>query len=159
MRYLIPLLFSLPLLAQDAEEDRIKVEREWRGGRTDITAAEFHRVMDQDAWTKLWERHAGKKERAPEVNFEKFMVVACFLGPVTYDHVGFYAAKKTKEEIVFGLLVDEEDCCDFSAQPQYYMAVIPRSKMKLTIISRVKQELDVDVKKDKLLKEIPEIPE
>lgn len=160
MRYLIPMLLALPALAQDADEETIKVEREWRGGKTEITAAEYHRVLDQEAWSKLWERHTGnRKERAPDVNFEKHMVVACFTGPVTWDHVGFYAAKKTKEEIVFGLLVDEEDCCDFSTQPNYYMAVIPRSKMKLTIISRVKQDLDVDPKKDKLLKEIPEIPE
>jgi len=46
-----------------------------------ITEREFHRVMDGDAWRKLWARHAGRDVEAPAVDFEKFMVVAGLLGP------------------------------------------------------------------------------
>jgi hypothetical protein len=143
--------------AQDPESETLRVEREWTGGVTSITSAEYHRITESEGWSKLWERHTGKRDRPPSVDFEKHMVVACFLGAVAYDRVALYAVKKTKEEILFGLTVEEEDCCDFSTHPQYYMAVIPRSTKKLTIIARVKQDLDVDPRKDQLLKEIEEL--
>ncbi len=162
MRFAIALLFAGAVAgAQDAQDqpETLKVDKEWAGGKTEITAAEYHRVTDTEAWHKLWQRHTGKKERAPEVDFDKSMVVACFLGPVTYDHVTLHAVRKTKEEILFGMLIEEDDCCDFSTRPQYYMAVVPRSTLKLAIFTRVKEDLDIDPRKDKLVKEIEEVKE
>jgi hypothetical protein len=149
--------FALAVLAlafQEEAED-VAVAREWKGDDTRITTAEVHRVTDAADWAKLWERHTGRKERAPEVDFARHMVVACFLGERTFEEAGLYKVKKTKEEVVFGVLLEEKDCCDFSKHALYYMGVVPRSDLKLTVIARVKQELDVDPKKDEILKELP----
>lgn len=146
--------------AQDDESpETLTVEKEWKGGATAITTAEFHRIADEPAWTALWQRHTAKKDQAPRVDFTRNMVVACFLGPVTFDEVSVYAVRRTKDEVVFGLGVEEKECCDFSTSPQFCIAVIPRSKLKLSIIQRVKQDFDVDPKKDKLLKEMDALAE
>lgn len=150
-------LLALVVLAQDAASDAVAVHRTWSGDATRIDKAEFHRINDVDAWTTLWQRHIGKKERAPEVDFDKHMIVAAFLGRVTYDHAAVHAVKKTKDELVFGLEVEEEDCCDFSLHPLYLIAVVPRSELKLTIISRVRSGTDIDPRKDELLKEFGKI--
>jgi hypothetical protein len=37
-------------------------------------------IKDESSWAKVWERHAGKDSKLPEVDFSKFMVVGVFLG-------------------------------------------------------------------------------
>lgn len=152
------LIAALICIQEDAED--VKVVKEWKGQETKIDAPECQRVTESEAWTKLWQRHTGnKREAAPEVDFTKNMVVACFLGPRTYHDIEFYRAKKTKDELVFGIMVGGEDCCDFSKHPLFYIAVVPKCDFKLSIIGRVKQELDVDPTKDEMLKEFPAIKE
>ncbi len=46
-----------------------------------IAEREFHRILDGEAWKKLWVRHAGKDADVPAVDFEKYMIVAGLLGP------------------------------------------------------------------------------
>jgi hypothetical protein len=152
-------LLVLAALAQDpvAASEVLTVQRSWTGENTLIDKAEYHRITDADAWTTLWQRHAGKRERAPEVNFDKHMVVAVFLGRVTYDQAAVHAVKKTKDEIVFGIEVEDGDCCDFSTHPLYLIAVVPRSNLKLSIISRVRSGTDVDPRKDEVLKEFAKV--
>jgi len=152
-------LLVLILAAQDSNpaSEAVAVHRSWTGDTTRIDKAEYHRITDSEAWTALWQRHVGKKERAPEVDFDKHMVVAAFLGRVRYDRVGVHAVKKTKDELVFGLEVEEEDCCDFSVHPLFLIAVVPRSDLKLSIISRVRSGTDVDPREDKVLKEFAKV--
>ncbi len=152
----IVLMMAAVFCAQDEAED-VKVVTTWQGGETKIDGVECHRITDAEAWAKLWERHAGKSQRAPDVDFGKNMAVACFLGPKIHREVGVYKVKKTKDEIVFGVVIGGEDCCDFSKQPLFCIAVIPKSDLKLSVIGRVRQELDVDPKKDELLKEFPKV--
>ncbi len=149
-------LLLAAVLVQDEARD-VEVVRTWNGSETKIETAESHRITDSEAWTKVWERHAGKNQRAPEVDFGKHMVVAVFLGPRTFHDANVYSVKQTRDEIVFGVVMGGEDCCDFSRQPLYCIAVIPKSSLKLSVIGRVKQELDVDPRKDELLKEFPAI--
>ena len=159
MRIAIVLLVAL--LAQDPATketvEPVAVDRTWTGDTTRIERAEYQRITDPDAWTTLWHRHVGKKERAPEVDFNKHMVLAVFLGRVVYDHAAVHAVKKTKDEIVFGLEVEEHRCCDFSLTPLYLIAVLPRSDMKLSVISRVRRDTDIDPREDKVLKEFGKI--
>ena len=151
-------LIVLAILAQDSiSSEPVQVHRTWTGDDTRIEKAEYHRVTDVEAWTTLWQRHVGRKERAPEVDFDKHMVVAAFLGRVTYDHAAVHAVKRTKDEIVFGLEVEEHDCCDFSLRPLWLIAVVPRSELKLSIISRVKSGTDIDPRKDEVLKEFSKV--
>jgi hypothetical protein len=152
-------LLILVLLAQDASKaaEDIAVHRSWTGDSTRLDRAEYHRITDVDAWTVLWQRHVGKKERAPEVDFDKHMIVAAFLGRVAYDHAAVHAVKKTKDELVVGLEVESEDCCDFSLRPLYLIAVVPRSDLKLSIISRVRSGTDIDPRQDELLKEFAKL--
>lgn len=152
-------LLVLAALAQDpvAATEVLTVHRTWTGENTLIDKAEYQRITDADAWTTLWQRHAGKRERAPEVDFEKHMVVAVFMGRVTYDQAAVHAVKKTKDEIIFGLEVEDVDCCDFSTHPLYLIAVVPRSNLKLSIISRVRSGTDVDPRKDEVLKEFSKL--
>jgi hypothetical protein len=153
-------LWIAALLCLQEEAEEVKVVREWKGQETKIDAAECQRVTDAESWTKLWQRHMGNpRERAPEVDFTKNMVVACFLGPRAHHEIEFYSAKKTKDELVFGVMVSGEDCCDFSKHPLFYIAVVPKCDLKLSVIGRVKQELDVDPTKDEMLKEFPAIKE
>ena len=149
----------LALLAQESgpASEAVQVHRTWTGDSTRIERAEYQRITDPEAWTALWHRHVGKKERAPEVDFDKHMVVAAFLGAVRYDVAAVHAVKKTKDELVFGLEVEEDDCCDFSLHPLYLIAVVPRSDLKLSIISRVRSGTDIDPRKDEVLKEIAKI--
>lgn len=149
----------LVLAAQDAPKpsEDLAVHRSWTGDTTRIDRAEYSRVTDVDAWTTLWQRHVGKKERAPEVDFDKHMVVAIFMGRVQYDAASAHAIKKTKDELVFGLELEDDDCCDFSLRPLYFIAVIPRSDLKLSIISRVRSGADIDPRKDEVLKEFAKL--
>lgn len=150
-------LLALVVLAQDPAADTVAVHRTWTGDATRIERAEYHRITDIDAWTTLWQRHVGKKERAPEVDFDKHMIVAAFLGCVTYDHTAVHAVKKTKDELVFGLELEEHDCCDFSVHPLWLIAAVPRSDLKLSIISRVRSGTDIDPRKDEVLKEFAKV--
>jgi len=150
-------LLALVVLAQEPASEDVQVHRTWTGDTTRIDKAEYHRISDVEAWTTLWQRHVGKKERAPEVDFDKHMVVAAFLGRVTYDQAAVHAVKRTKDELVVGIEVEEHDCCDFSVSPLYLIAVVPRSDLKLCIISRVRSGTDIDPRKDEVLKEIPKV--
>ena len=152
-------LLILVLAAQEAPtaSEAVAVHRSWSGDSTRIDRAEYQRITDADAWTVLWQRHIGRKERAPEVDFDKHMVVAAFLGRVPYERASVHAIKKTKDEIVFGIEVEQEDCCDFSTHPLFLIAVVPRSDLKLAIISRVRSGTDVDPRDDKLLKEFAKV--
>ena len=148
-------LVILALLAQESSpaSEPVQVHRSWTGDVTRIDKAEYARITDAEAWTALWQRHVGRKERAPEVDFDKHMVVAAFLGRVTYDQAAVHAVKKTKDELVFGIELEDHDCCDFSVRPLYLIAVVPRSDLKLSIISRVRSGTDIDPRKDEVLKE------
>lgn len=150
---LLAILLQDPVLAAEA----MQVHRTWTGETTRIERSEFHRITEVDAWTALWHRHVGKKERAPEVDFNKHMVVAVFMGRVSYDSASVHAVKKTKDEVVFGLEVEDDDCCDFSLRPLYLLAVVPRSDFKLSIISRVRSGTDIDPRKDEVLKEFAKV--
>jgi hypothetical protein len=153
------ILALMALLLQDPVQaaEAVAVHRSWTGDTTRIDKAEYHRITDSDAWTTLWQRHVGKKERAPEVDFDKHMVVAAFLGRVQFETVAVHAVKKTKDELVFGLEVENHDCCDFSVRPLYLIAVVPRSDLKLSIISRVRSGTDIDPRKDEVLKEFAKV--
>ena len=154
------LALVLALVAQEAVKasEDVAVHRTWTGDETRIDRAEYHRITDLEAWTTLWQRHTGnKRERAPEVDFNKHMVVAVYLGRVTYDHAAVHAVKLTKDELVFGLEVEEHDCCDFSVRPLWLIAAVPRSDLKLSIISRVRSGTDIDPRKDEVLKEFAKI--
>ena len=150
-------LLALIVLAQDPASEAVAVNRKWTGDVTRIDKAEYARITDVEAWTALWHRHVGRKERAPEVDFDKHMVVAAFLGRVTYDQAAVHAVKKTKDELVFGIELEDHDCCDFSVRPLYLIAVVPRSDLKLSIISRVRSGTDIDPRKDEVLKEFSKI--
>jgi hypothetical protein len=156
----IVLALSALMQAQDtppAPSETVTATKVWSGENSRIDRAEYHRINEPEAWTTLWQRHVGKKERAPEVDFEKHMVVAAFLGRVAWEKIGLHAIKKTKDEIVFGLEVEDADCCDFSTHPLYLIAVVPRSDFKLAIISRVRSGTDIDPRKDELLKEFGKV--
>lgn len=150
-------LVILALAAQEAVSEPVQVHRTWTGDSTRIDRAEYHRITDAEAWTTLWQRHVGKKERAPDVDFDKHMVVAMFLGRVAYHTAAVHAVKRTKDELVFGLEVENDDCCDFSVRPLYLIAVVPRSDLKLSIISRVRSGTDIDPRKDEVLKEFAKV--
>lgn len=150
-------LLILVLALQEPAAETVAVHRSWSGDATRIDRSEFQRITDADAWTVLWQRHVGRKERAPEVDFDKHMVVAAFLGRVPYERASVHAIKKTKDELVFGIEVEQEDCCDFSTRPLFLIAVVPRSDLKLSIISRVRSGTDVDPREDKLLKEFAKV--
>jgi hypothetical protein len=150
-------LLALVLVVQEPSAEPVQVHRTWTGETTRIERSEFHRITEVDAWTALWHRHVGKKERAPEVDFNKHMVVAVFMGRVSYDSASVHAVKKTKDEVVFGLEVEDDDCCDFSLRPLYLIAVLPRSDFKLSIISRVRSGTDIDPRKDEVLKEFAKV--
>ena len=152
---LLILVLALQEAAPAAEP--VAVHRSWSGDSTRIDRAEYHRITDVDAWTVVWQRHIGRKDRAPDVDFDKHMVVAAFLGRVPYGRASVHAIKKTKDELVFGLEVEQDDCCDFSAHPLFLIAVVPRSDLKLSIISRVRSGTDVDPREDKLLKEFAKV--
>lgn len=61
---------------------------QWAGARSGISEPGFRLIADFEAWRDLWQAHRGEcAERAhqgwvtpPEVDFERFMVVACFRG-------------------------------------------------------------------------------
>jgi hypothetical protein len=150
---------ALALLLQEAAPatEDVRVHQTWTGDSTRIDRAEYHRITDADAWTTLWQRHVGKKERAPEVNFDKHMIVAAFLGRVQFETAAVHAVKMTKDELVFGLEVENHDCCDFSLRPLYLIAAVPRSDLKLSIISRVRSGTDIDPRKDEVLKEFAKV--
>lgn len=64
---------------------------QWVGPTSSIHAPGYHLVTDEAAWRDLWEQHRGElAERAhqgwvmpPEIDFERYMVVACFRGEST----------------------------------------------------------------------------
>lgn len=156
----VVLMLAALVQAQDpapAPSETLTVHKTWSGENSRIDKAEYHRITEPEAWTTLWQRHVGKKERAPEVDFEKHMIVAAFLGRVAWEKIDVHAVKKTKDEIVFGLEVEDADCCDFSTHPLFLIAVVPRSDLKLAIISRVRSGTDVDPRKDELLKEFGKV--
>jgi hypothetical protein len=61
---------------------------QWAGPVSAITGAQFIRIVDQSAWDELWARHrADKLERnlrdwpvVPAIDFDRYMIVACFTG-------------------------------------------------------------------------------
>src|SRR5262245_61682033 len=76
-----PMILLLALtLCQDKD---IRVEHEWKGTDSRIEALEFRRCLSAEEWGKLWERHAGKGTKAPDVDFDKSMIVAAFFGTRT----------------------------------------------------------------------------
>ncbi|MCA9299358.1 MAG: hypothetical protein KDA28_09840 [Phycisphaerales bacterium] len=62
---------------------------QWYGAESAIREPGYHIVESAEAWRDLWARHRGDEvERAeqgwvqpPEVDFERYQVVACFSGP------------------------------------------------------------------------------
>ena len=159
MRLIVLALLLLPVaaLAQDseAEAEDVAVVNFWQGDRSRITEPEVARITDAAAWFKLWERHAGKNQKPPAVDFDKHMVLANFLGASTWEKLAVHAVKRTKTELVFGLEVEPADCCDCTERPHFLMAVLPKSDLKCSVILRVRSGMTVDPRKDKLLKEFP----
>lgn len=153
---LAAMLAAMPAAAQEETQD-ISPVQVWKGDDSRIEAAEYLRVTDVEAWSALWERHQGRKGRAPNVDFTRNMVVACFLGQRPQHHVDFYRAVRTKEELVLGVMLEEGECCDFSKRPLYFIAVLPKLDDRISVIARLKQEFDVDPRRDELLHEMPAV--
>ncbi|MBI4563127.1 MAG: hypothetical protein HY716_00335 [Planctomycetes bacterium] len=150
----IIILWALACLQDSppAAED-VPVVHAWCGESSNLETPEFLRITDSRAWAEVWERHAGKGRRAPFVDFDRHMVVAAFLGKVGWEKIDVHAVKKTWDEIVFGVEVEDADCCDFSAHALYCLAVIPRSPLRLAMLSRVRSGTHIDPRQDAVLRE------
>lgn len=153
--FLLAALAAGTLGAQDPEAVPVRVLA--AGAETRIAAEEFHRIGDREAWSRLWRRHTGKKEPAPAIDFDREMVVAVFLGECAWERLDVYDVKRGKDEIVFGVVVQGRECCDFTRRPAFLIAVVPRSDLKLALIQRVREDLGVDPDRDRLLAEFPDL--
>ena len=99
------LLLLMLLIGQDKE---IKPEMEWQGEESKIQVAEIERIVTKEAWAKLWQRHAGKDAKVPEVDFEKSMVVTIFRGNTPPK--GLYATftiKESKDALTVSYIYDK----------------------------------------------------
>jgi hypothetical protein len=110
MTIIVTLVF-LTVLAQAEEPLRPSVVLS--GSDSAIQKPEMQRITKESAWATLWNRHVAQLERIkserpvapePQVDFEKFMIIAIFDGS-TWNTAGlrFVTAKETETEVVLGL--------------------------------------------------------
>ncbi len=155
---LLVLLSGVLASAQDAPPpEEVRPVQRWSGDRTNIAGREILRITDSAEWTKLWERHEGKHRKAPVVDFERNLVVAAFLGKVEFEKIDVHQVKRTREELVVGLEVGRDDCCDFSAIPLWMILVLPKCELPMSVILRVRGATGIEPRKDEILSEFPAI--
>lgn len=157
LRLALVAVLALPASAQEAPEE-VTVVRRWTGDVTKIEKRETVRILDADAWTKLWERHEGKGRKPPDVDFTRHMVVASFLGRVDFERLDVHAVRQSKDELVVGLELSPFGCCEYSARTLWCAVVLPKSSLKMSVVLRVKTDTGVDPRRDEMLAELPAVP-
>jgi len=133
-------LLVLALLLQDPADAR--PVKTWEGPKTRILAAELSFVTDAETWKWLWRRHAGPRDAAPEVDFEKNIVVANFWGPRPADRESGWsldAARLERGQLVVSFKFEKKDAGEKSTAHPFTIVVLPKPAA-LTIWVRHKSE-------------------
>ena len=115
---------------------RIPVLRGWQGNDSSVTETSFERIVDADAWSALWKRHA-PGVTAPPVDFAKEMVVAIFGGatPANVPAISLYRVVDAGIIEVTTMNV-ANDIFTNQISNLYLFVVLPRSPKPIAIVAR-----------------------
>jgi hypothetical protein len=108
----------------------------WEGDDSSVTELSVERIVDTDAWTALWKRHAPDAP-PPAVDFTQAMVVAIFSGATGQFVSGFslYSVSDTNP-IEIMVRSNISDVITNTTHNPYLFVVLPRSNKAITVIAR-----------------------
>ena len=134
------LLLSPAVCRADAEE--LTISKRWHGANTKETSKQNLVICSKEDWEMLWPKITGKvmtSRELPDVDFDKQMVVACFMGK---KNSGGYAVKITKvvkegDEVkvyVREIRPDGKTDSAIKSSSPYHMVLVPKAEGKVSFV-------------------------
>ena len=119
-----------------------KVLREWTGADSQITEGRCDVIGDTASWAKLWIDHKGMggiPPKAPDVDFDKEMVVAVFRGS-GWNSRGYYVVEMLESGSAVTVRVDENRYQTANGADKvtpYGIFVLPKSDLSIAVEEQV----------------------
>lgn len=139
----------LLLLMQDA----VPIEKSWTGSDSRVTKPGVELIPSLTRWDEFWERHNGKKEEVPAVDFEKHLVVACF-PEGKFTGVAKVSAETDGKFVTLTILLAEKEASAESFKSQHAIVVLPRTARPIKVRTRVAECGALNEKRDQVIAEL-----
>jgi hypothetical protein len=109
-------------------------------------------VASKTRWLSFWERH-GPNMQAPEVDFAKFFIVACF-PEGKFTGVSEVSAAADGRAVTLTVVLGEKEASPEAYKAQYAIVVLPRTTRPIVVRTRVAECGAINPKRDKQMAEL-----